>query len=587
MSRRAMFTSIFLYVILLLAHTALGRHAHRRPLHRHAARADSTTNVTPTTAATLPSFTAGDAVIDDIEKIQAGLTGLPDDLLAFILALEKRLKEVENLLAGYINNSDGSSVSPVGPVGPVLFPAPSEVTQATTDDPTLDVSTTSLPSSSASISMCRPLGGAGPLRPCDEPDDATTTRTTRITRTMTSRITTTQEIVMSTGVISNNTLPAVNATGFEPPAPWTKPYHISTTSAADFTITYTFAEPTIPSLETSTDTPTLASATETSETRPSSYPTPPNYVFDAASEDNVAVYYGTTPATETGGLALLCANPNVDIVILSFLFSFYDAGGYPSIDFGPGCSDPTSAQASIAPGLKDCSTLAQEIATCQSIGKKVLISLGGYNSNTSFASDEQAAQFATTIWDLFGAGTTSQTDASLRPFGPDVKIDGFDIDNENHSTDHYEAFATTLREKFTSDPSKTYYLSAAPQCPIPDESIPLGALLQADFVWVQFYNNPSCNIDSVGFQESFREWSKLLSGGGANAGPRLYIGAAGFEGAGSGYVKGSGLGTRVRTARGLYVDNLGGVMLWDGSEGVANVDQDGVDYLEYAKASLH
>jgi hypothetical protein len=52
-------------------------------------------------------------------------------------------------------------------------------------------------------------------------------------------------------------------------------------------------------------------------------------------------------------------------------------------------------------------------------------------------------------------------------------------------------------------------------------------------------------------------------------------------------VKGSGLGTRVRTARGLYIESFGGVMLWDGSEAALNVDQYGVDYLEYAKTVLH
>ena len=175
----------------------------------------------------------------------------------------------------------------------------------------------------------------------------------------------------------------------------------------------------------------------------------------------------------------------------------------------------------------------------------------------------------------------------MRPFGSDIIIDGFDIDNENHNIDHYETFAIALREQFDTDNSKTYYLSAAPQCPIPDESIPPGALQQADFVWVQFYNNPSCNIDAPGFRQSFKVWSDLLASWTKVRGPKLYIGTAGVEGAGSGYVKGSGLGTRVRTARGLYVENFGGVMVWDGSEAALNVDQFDVCYLEYAKSALH
>ena len=166
-------------------------------------------------------------------------------------------------------------------------------------------------------------------------------------------------------------------------------------------------------------------------------------------------------------------------------------------------------------------------------------------------------------------------------------MDGFDIDNENHNTSYYETFASALRQQFASDPTKTYYLSAAPQCPLPDESIPLGAMTQADFVWVQFYNNPSCNLDSDGFQASFAAWSANLSASSTTPGkPRVYIGAGAFEGAGSGYVGGAGLSIPISMARELYVDNLGGIMLWDGSEALANIDGYGVDYLEYAKAAL-
>ncbi|KAK3701630.1 hypothetical protein LTR37_015381 [Vermiconidia calcicola] len=320
-------------------------------------------------------------------------------------------------------------------------------------------------------------------------------------------------------------------------------------------------------------------------------PTPPSYTFRPDAEDNVAVYYGTTPNTQQGGLLALCGSPNVDIAILPFVFDFFGEQGYPSIDFGPGCSDPNIAQRVHAPGHKDCTALALEIAGCQQLGKKVLVSLGGYNSNTSFTSDDQAERFAGTLWDLFGAGTGN--DPSIRPFGPDVVVDGFDIDNENHSTDHYETFARALRQRYSSDSSKTYYLSAAPQCPMPEESIPVGAMMEADFVFVQFYNNPICNLDSAGFRGSFAAWSSHLSTMCKTTSPgrpRLYIGAPAWQGAGSGYVPGSALSSPVGLARDLqadlYVHNLGGMMLWDGSEAMANVNELGIDYLTYAKTAL-
>lgn len=243
------------------------------------------------------------------------------------------------------------------------------------------------------------------------------------------------------------------------------------------------------------------------------------------------------------------------------MFDFFGPNGYPSVSFGPACSAPNPAQAAEAPGLADCTALASEIAGCQGIGKKVLVSLGGYIANSSLGSDYQAQQFAETLWNLFGAGTGDNPD--LRPFGPDVVVDGFDIDNENHDTSYYQTFAYALRQQFAQDNGKTYYLSAAPQCPMPDESIPMEAMMEADFVWVQFYNNPQCNLDSIGFQSSFAAWSANFSEGSTTPErPRLYIGAGGFQGAGTGYVAGSGLSSVMSLVRELYVDNLGGIMLW-------------------------
>lgn len=65
-----------------------------------------------------------------------------------------------------------------------------------------------------------------------------------------------------------------------------------------------------------------------------------------------------------------------------------------------------------------------------------------------------------------------------------------------------------------SDPSKKYYLTAAPQCPYPDASIPIPEMLESiDFFSVQFYQNPSCQLNSgQGFQDSVQAWSDILSG---------------------------------------------------------------------------
>jgi len=77
-----------------------------------------------------------------------------------------------------------------------------------------------------------------------------------------------------------------------------------------------------------------------------------------------------------------------------------------------------------ATGLISCPNLAADITACQGLGKKVMLSLGGAEASSAFTNDADATKFATTLWDLFGAGTGAK--AGLRPFGT-VSVDGFDV----------------------------------------------------------------------------------------------------------------------------------------------------------------
>lgn len=63
----------------------------------------------------------------------------------------------------------------------------------------------------------------------------------------------------------------------------------------------------------------------------------------------------------------------------------------------------------------------QDIQTCQSLGKVVLLGLGGSIGTYGFSSSSQATTFATTLWNLFGEGG-----GSIRPFGSAI-VDGFDL----------------------------------------------------------------------------------------------------------------------------------------------------------------
>ncbi|KAG9831973.1 glycoside hydrolase, partial [Aureobasidium melanogenum] len=377
-----------------------------------------------------------------------------------------------------------------------------------------------------------------------------------------------------------------------PPSIIVQPTPISNTTASNVAAQETSYTSTIPVLpmpsvysSSNSDSPS-ASATATSTLAmtpysPVSTPTSTNYVFEASRQNNVAVYYGQTSNTKTGDLMKLCQNSNVDIVVLAFVTSFFTNEGFPSANFGPACQGSTAAQQLQAPGLQNCTDLAPEIVSCQQLGKPVLVSLGGYYSNVTFTSDNEAIQLARNLWDLFGAG--NGLDASLRPFGSTV-IDGFDLDNESKDPTSYTTFAHALRTLFASDTSKRYYLSSAPQCPRPDASILVSTMALCDFVFVQFYNNPSCDLSSDGFATSFASWSDDLLA--VNNETKVFIGAGASASAGSGYVEGDALGHRISLARELYTSNFGGIMLWDGVQGLVNVDGFGNDYLFYAKESL-
>ncbi|CAD6577414.1 MAG: hypothetical protein ASARMPREDX12_008338 [Alectoria sarmentosa] len=301
--------------------------------------------------------------------------------------------------------------------------------------------------------------------------------------------------------------------------------------------------------------------------------------FNAKAKDNVAVYYGQSPATSQVTLAKMCSDDSVNIIILAFLSEFFSAGGLPTMDFGPACGGQSpQMEAKGATGMLLCGQMATDIATCQSSGKKVLLSLGGATAQTAFTGDDQATAFASTLWNLFGAGTG--LDAGLRPFG-NTTIDGFDVDNEDKDQTGYVTFVQALRTQFATDKSKQYYISAAPQCPLPDASIPVGAMELMDFVWVQFYNNGICNIGQSGFVDSFTAWSKNIAGG-----PQLYIGAPACQAcAGTGYLAPDAVTTAIKSATAANVPNMGGVMLWDGSEGMTNT-AGGQNYNQVVKAAL-
>ncbi|KAL7903997.1 hypothetical protein GGI35DRAFT_472743 [Trichoderma velutinum] len=304
------------------------------------------------------------------------------------------------------------------------------------------------------------------------------------------------------------------------------------------------------------------------------YAAPTATVEKRAAGAKLVVYWGAEDDSTT--LADVCADPAYDIVNLAFLSRFFAGGGYPELSLSTLGGSSSAQKAAGATSLKDGSSLVPAIKACQAAGKLVILSMGGAvdYSQVTLSSDSQGQQIADTIWNLFLGGTANPT---LRPFGS-VKLDGVDLDNETGNPTGYLAMAQRFKSNFAKDNSKKYYLTAAPQCPFPDASEPLNVCQLADYIWVQFYNNPeaNCDIGQGGFNTAVKNWSKSIG----NA--TLFIGAlaSGADGD-TGYVSASSLLSAYQGVSNLNLPNIGGIMLWEAQLSVKNGN-----YHKTIKASI-
>ncbi|KAI5966699.1 CHT1 [Candida pseudojiufengensis] len=253
---------------------------------------------------------------------------------------------------------------------------------------------------------------------------------------------------------------------------------------------------------------------------------------------NIAAYWGQNAGSNQQSLGHYCSTSPAEIIILSFLNNFPQL----ELNFANQCSQ------TYGDGLLHCSQIAQDIKSCQSQGKIILLSLGGATGNYGFSSDQQASSFATTLWNKFGGGSDNE-----RPFD-DAIVDGFDFDIENKQQTGYVTLANQLKNYFSKS-SKKFYLSAAPQCPYPDESVgDLMSQVDLDFAFIQFYNN-YCSIDK---QFNWDTWNQYAN----NKNIKLYLGIAGSSSsAGSGYVDLSSVQNAISSIS--KDSSFGGVSIWD------------------------
>lgn len=196
------------------------------------------------------------------------------------------------------------------------------------------------------------------------------------------------------------------------------------------------------------------------------------------------VYWGQNGGgtIENNDLSTYCtSDAGIDILVLSFLYQFGSGNTIPSGTIGQSCFISSSGEG------QNCEALSTAIKTCQSNGVTIILSLGGASGAYSLASSDEAKTIGQNLWNSYGnSGSSSAT----RPLG-DAFVNGFDFDLElNRGNEFYPDMIATLRDNFKSDSSNTYYITGAPQCPIPEPN--MGVVIdnaQFDYLWPQFYNN--------------------------------------------------------------------------------------------------
>ncbi|KAJ1381407.1 Glycoside hydrolase family 18, catalytic domain [Sesbania bispinosa] len=157
--------------------------------------------------------------------------------------------------------------------------------------------------------------------------------------------------------------------------------------------------------------------------------------------------------------------------------------------------------------------------------------------------------FAEYLWNNFLGGKSS-----TRPLG-DAVLDGIDFAIVTGSSQHWDELAKAISDH---GKQKKIYLSAAPQCPIPDKW--LSSAIQTglfDYIWVQFYNNPPCqyNGNADNLKSYWNKWTGTVAG-------KVYLGLPAAPGAaGSGYIPPDVLNSEVLPSI-KNSPRYGGVMLW-------------------------
>ncbi|PNY26545.1 Endochitinase 2 [Tolypocladium capitatum] len=300
----------------------------------------------------------------------------------------------------------------------------------------------------------------------------------------------------------------------------------------------------------------------------------------AAGAQNV-VYWGQNGGgmSENNDLGVYCASGSgIDVVVLAFLYEYGNGISIASGIIGNSCFISTTGEP------QQCDDLAAAIGTCKANGVKVILSLGGAVGAYSLQSQQEAETIGQNLWNAYG---NTGGGSVPRPFGNNF-VNGWDFDIEASSgNQYYQYLIAQLRSNFASDPGNTYYITGAPQCPIPEPNMnQIITTSQFDYLWVQFYNNPGCSGNSP---INYNDWKQNIANTpSANAKiflgvPASPLGATGTLSGAQYYLQPNQLASLTNQYRGDGA--FGGIMMWSAAFSDANVNN-GCTYAQEAKRIL-
>lgn len=303
------------------------------------------------------------------------------------------------------------------------------------------------------------------------------------------------------------------------------------------------------------------------------------------SSPQTVVYWGQNGGgiVENNDLSSYCQpNSGIDVIVLAFLYEFGGSGRIPSGTIGQSCYISQTGEG------QNCDNVKSSIAKCRAAGVKIIISLGGATSSYSLQSQEQAESLGQYLWDSYGnSGTTNVQ----RPFG-DSHVDGFDFDIENSlGAQYYQYLIAKLRANFSKDSSQSYYITGAPQCPIPEPN--MGEIISTakfDYLFVQFYNNNNytvpCALPINGNAAfNYANWTSFISNT-PSKDARIFIGVPASTLGANGMLAGASYFATPDQLADIVKDyrsdsHFGGIMMWNAGFSDSNM-KNGCTYAQQA-----